>query len=545
MMLSILNLALPQGEGTNPYLAFIILAVVLTLAGFILMIARRYKRCPSNRILVIYGKTSQGRSAKCLHGGGAFVWPLIQSYDFLSLDPLQIEIPLEGALSLENIRVNVPSVFTVAIGTEGETMLNGSIRLLGLTTHEIAKQAEDIIFGQLRQVIASMRITEINRDRDTFLASVQSSLEPELAKIGLILINVNIKDITDDSNYIEAIGKKAASEAIQQALIDVAQQERHGAIGVAEANREQMINVAEAEKTRDIGTKEAERERAVKLAELDKEKIVGEKSQAFQQESQVRDSERGMRIAVAEANAKAVSGENLSKANIAQANADLKVQEADAFQRGETRRREADAAVREAQYLAEAKAAEAEGTKIEAEKRAELEASAKAAKAQTVVDAEAQAAKIRILADGEAAANFAILDAEARGQFEILAKKGQGIREIVNACGGADEAFRILMLEHMDHISETAAKAISNIKFDKIVVWDGGQGGSGGGGTAGFLQGLAGALPPAMQMMSDIGGVDLPRYFGKLREDEAPTVDAPSGEATGEEKQEAAASSEA
>ena len=289
---------------------------------------------------------------------------------------------------------------------------------------------------------------------------------------------------------------------------------------MAEANREQMINVAEAEKTRDIGTKEAERERAVKLAELDKQKIVGEKSQAFLQESQVRDSERGMRISVAEANAKAVTGENLSKANIAQANADLKVQEADAFQRGETRRREADAAVREAQYMAEAKAAEAEGTKIEAEKRAELEASAKAEKAQTVVDAEAQAAKIRILADGEAAANFAKLDAEARGQFEILAKKGQGIREIVDACGGADEAFRILMLEHMDHISETAAKAISNIKFDKIVVWDGGQGGSGGG-TAGFLQGLAGALPPAMQMMSDIGGVDLPRYFGKLREDEA------------------------
>jgi flotillin len=531
-------LTMLAAEGDGPfgldYPTLILLAGVLIIFGFFAILARRYKRCPSNRVLIIYGKTSQGRSAKCLHGGGAFVIPLIQNYDYLSLDPLQIEIPLEGALSIENIRVNVPSVFTVAIGTEGETMANAAIRLLGLTTAEISKQAEDIIFGQLRQVIASMAIQEINRDRDTFLASVQQSLEPELAKIGLILINVNIKDITDDSGYIEAIGKKAASEAIQQAIIDVAQQERHGAIGVAEAERERFVQVAEREKTRDIGTATAERERSIRIAELEKERIVGEKNAQFDQESEVRDAEREMRIRVADANAKAVTGENTAKAEVAYTNADLKVLEADAFQRGETRRREADAAVREAQYLAEAKAAEAEGTKIEAEKRASLEASAKAEKAQTIVDAQAQAEKTRIQAEGEAAAIFAKLDAEAKGQFEVLAKKGQGLREIISACGGADEAFKILMLEHIEQISATAATAISNIKFDKVVVWDGGtgggqgggSGGSGGSATAGFLRGLAGSLPPAMHLMKDIAGVELPQYFGKLIEEEDPTPEA-------------------
>lgn len=515
----------PAGQTTLPFGALMAVAGVVVFAGFFLVLARRYKRCPSNRILVIYGKTAKGQSSKCLHGGGAFVWPLIQAYEFLSLDPMQIEIPLEGALSMENIRVSVPSVFTVAVGTDQETMNSAAERLLGLKTADVMKQAEDIIFGQLRQVIASMRITEINRDRDVFLSNVQQSLEPELAKIGLVLINVNIKDITDESGYIAAIGRKAASEAVQQAAIDVAEQEKRGAIGVAEAERERSVQVANAEKLRDIGKKEAERERAVRLAELDKEKITGEQTAAFQQEALVRDAQREMRIRVADADAKAVAGENVAKADVARANAELRVREAEAFQQGETRMREANAAVLEAQYLAEARAAEAKAKKQEAEKRAELEAVAKAQKAQTIVDAEAEAERRRIHAEGEAAAIFARLEAEARGQYEILAKKGQGLREIIESCGGAPQAFQLLMLEHIDQLSENAARAISNIKFDKVVVWDGGANANGAdgraSGAAGFLRGLASSLPPTLQMMKDIGGVEMPEYFGRLVADAA------------------------
>src|SRR5204863_9323366 len=158
------------------------------------------------------------------------------------------------------------------------TMPNAAIRLLGLTTHDVKQQAGDIIFGQLRQVIASMRIEDINRDRDKFLHSIQTSLEPELKKIGLVLINVNITDITDESGYIEAIGRKAASQAVQQAKIDVAQQEKLGQIGMAEAEREKAISVANANKLREIGTREAVREQAVRLAQLDKEQKVGEQT---------------------------------------------------------------------------------------------------------------------------------------------------------------------------------------------------------------------------------------------------------------------------
>ena len=245
MVPALAQLDADPGSNLLLYVGLAVAAAVVVAFTLLMLVVKRYKRCPSNRVLVIYGKTGgkpeegQGDAVKCLHGGAAFVWPLIQDHDYLSLDPIQIEIPLRGALSMENIRVNVPSVFTVAVGTTPELMTNGAIRLLGLDTEEIKSQAQEIIFGQLRQVIASMRIEDINRDRDTFLSHVQSSVEPELRKIGLVLINVNITDIQDESGYIDAIGKKAASQAVQQARGDVAEQEKLGEVRVAEAQREQ------------------------------------------------------------------------------------------------------------------------------------------------------------------------------------------------------------------------------------------------------------------------------------------------------------------
>ncbi|MGB3967112.1 MAG: SPFH domain-containing protein, partial [Planctomycetota bacterium] len=505
----------------NTFLVLAAGAAALILLGFVVLIVKRYKRCPSNRILVIFGKVASGQSARCLHGGGAFVWPLIQDYAFLSLDPMQIEIPLRGALSAENIRVNVPSVFTVAVGTDSAVMQTAAIRLLGLDQRQVMKQAEDIILGQLRQVIASMTIEDINRNRDKFLDSVQKSLTPELEKIGLVLINVNITDITDESGYIEAMGRKAASEAIQSAEIDVAKQQMRGSIGVAEAKREQDVMVASADKVREIGTKENEREKLVRLADLAKEAGIGESRAKLEQQSAIKDQERQMRVQVADAEAAAVTGENLARAKVVDAEATLKVKQAEAYQVAESRKREADARVREAQYLAEARAADAMATKIESEQRAELEAAAKAQKAKLIVDAEAVAEQVRLRANADAAATFARLEAQARGEYEILAKKAEGLQRLVQGCGGASQAFQLLMLEHLPHMAEVAAKAIANVKFDKVVVWDGGAGPGGKNATASFLQGLAGSLPPVMQMMKDIGGVELPAYFGKLAESPA------------------------
>lgn len=498
----------------------VIVGVAAALVGIMLFstlmaLIKQYKRCPSNRVLVIFGKTGKGTAARCVHGGASFVWPLFQDYAYLNLEPIQIEV-LRGALSSENIRVNVPSVFTVAVGTTPELMQNAAIRLLGQNVVQIKKQAEEIIFGQLRQVIASMTIDQINKSRDTFLDHIQRSLEPELRKIGLVLINVNITDITDESGYIDAIGRKAASQAIQQAEIDVAEQMRHGAIGVAAAEREKAVQVASATKEREIGTRGAAREQAIRLAELDKEQQVGEQTAGFEREASVKNAQRQMRIQIADADAKAIEGENLAKATVAASKAELAVKEAEAFRRGETSKRQAEASVLEAQNLAMAKAATAEAQRVEAERRAQLEAPAKAEKARMVVDAEANAEKRRIEAEGDAKAIFAKLEAEARGQYEILAKKGEGLKAIIEACGGAHEAFQLLMLEHLDNMADTAAKAISNIKFDKVVVWENGLA-NGQSNTANFLHNMAHTLPPMMQVMKEIGGLDLPETLVKMR----------------------------
>jgi flotillin len=511
--------------GTITLIAIALAAIVFF--GFIMMLVRCYKRCPSNRVLVIYGKTGAGKGAALtVHGGAKFVIPVIQDYAYLSLEPIQIEVPLRGALSAENIRVNVPSVFTVAIDTRPEVMQNAAVRLLGLDSAQVRKQAEEIIFGQMRQVIASMQIEEINRDREKFLQHVQHSLEPELNKIGLQLINVNITDITDESGYIDAIGKKAASLAIQQARGDVAENERMGEIKVAGAEREKAIQVANARKDQLIGTREAARDQAVQIANLEREQGIGEQKAKFEQESAVKDAERAKRVQIADAEATALTGENLAQAKILASQAELAVKRAEAFEIGESRKRQAEAAVLEIQNRTMAKVAAADAERAEAEQRAKLEAPAKAQKAQIIVEAEAAAEKRKLEAQAEATAIFAKLEAEARGQYEILAKKGEGLKRIIDACGGSKQAFQMLMLEHLDNLAEASAKAISNVKFDKIVVWDNGNSNGTGNATSNFLQGMSKTLPPMLQVMKDVGGVEFPEALFKMEgESTAPRGD--------------------
>ena len=533
----------------------------LVVFGLLVLFASRYKRCPANKILVVSGSVGSGNAAKCISGGGAFVWPVIQEYAYLGLDPIRLDVPLGDALSLENIRISVPAVFTVAIGTEPEVRQNAAVRLLNMTHEAIEGTAQDIIVGQLRAVIASMKIDEINRDRDGFLQKVQHQLEPELKKIGLVLLNVNIKDLRDASGYLEALGKQAAQQAIQQARGDVAEQEKLGAIRVAQADREQQTAVAEAEKEREIALRETLREQAVRLAELDKEQAVGEQTAALERDAMVKDAQRTQairiaqldkeqriaeqtagfereaavaaadqkkRVAIAEANAHAIAGEAESQGRIAATNAELAVRNATAYQTAETSKREAEAAVQEAQNRAMARAAIADAERVEAEQRARLEAPAKAEKARTIVEAEADAERKRIAALADAAATYAKLEAEAKGQYEIMSKKAEAIARMVQAAGGDPRAaFQLMMIEQLPQLAETAAKAISNIKFDKVVVWEGGNAsgdGSAVGGSAGFIQGIARSMPPMMQVLRDVAGVELPTFLGTM----APDVGAPA-----------------
>jgi len=496
--------------------SFSITAFLFLMGSTILFLASRYKRCPSDKILVIYGKVGEGQSANCIHGGGALIWPLIQDYAYISLTPMTIGIPLQKALSLQNIRINVPSTFTVGISTEPEVMNAAAERLLHLTQTEIEEMAKEIIFGQLRLTVASLTIEQINQDRESFLEAVRKNVSPELNKIGLALINVNITDITDESGYIDSIGKKAASEAINQAKVDVAEQEKLGAIGEAEATRVKQIRVAENEAEAQKGKKKAEADQRVFVQQQEAEATIGEAVANREQEIKVAENvaesakgqkkaEADRRIFVQEQEALAVDGENRAKADIADTNAELTVKQADALRRGEVARREAEVEIQKAQYRAEQERLNAEEVV-----RQEVE------KKKVEIAAEAEAERIRREAKGQADAILLKYQAEAEGVRKVLESKAAGYLNLVQGCNGdAKAAATLLMTEKIEQIVQLQVEAIRNIKIDKITVWDPAGGGKDGTATSNFLSGLIKSLPPLHDVAS-MAGIDLPRYLGEI-----------------------------
>lgn len=449
-----------------------LMAFVILVFFFVIFLASRYKRCPSDRVLVIYGRVEKGRSSKTTHGGGAFVWPLIQDYAYLNLTPITINIPLENALSLQNIRINVPSTFTVGVSTVPEIMGNAAERILRLPQNAIEEMAKEIIFGQLRLTVASLTIEQINQDRESFLEAIRRNVEPELNKIGLQLINVNITDITDASDYIASIGKKAAAEAINQAKIDVAEQSKKGAIGEANAIREQEVRVAEAMAEAEIGRKTAD---------------------------------ANQRQRVQEQEALAVRGENTSKAQIAEYNAELEVKQAAALRQAEVARFEAQVAIQQALYKAEQERLRAEEVVREEVDKNKVE-----------IAAEAEAERVRREAKGEADGILFKYQAEAEGMQKLLEAKANGYRKLVESVGGdAQAASTLLMIEKLEELVARQVEAISNLKIDKITVWDSGGNGDGSS-TSNFISNLFKSLPP-LQDISDMAGVQLPEYLGKVK----------------------------
>ena len=464
-----------------------VVTLVVIIFGLLAFFAARYKKCPSDRVMVIYGKTKGAQASRCIHGGAAFIWPVIQDYGFLSLRPMQIEVALDNALCLQNIRISVPSVFTVGVSTEPVIMTNAANRLFGQHPDAIAELAKDIIFGQLRLIIASMSIEQINTDREIFLRNVESNVAEELNKIGLMLLNVNITDITDESGYIDAIGRKAAAEAINQAAIDVAEEERKGKTGEAEAKKSQRIAVASADAIAQKGEAEA-------------------------------DSQR--RIAVKQAESAAVDGENISSIEIANSNAKRSEAEAEAFRKAEAAKRIAEAAIEKAHFDAEREAQIARAAMEKERLNAETIVAAEITKEQIEIAAAAEAEKRRIEAQGQADAIFATLDAKARGNYEILKAKGTGFNEIIKACGSdADAASKMLMIEKLEAIVALQTEAIKNIKIDKVTVWDGNGGKDGKTSTANFLSGMMQSLPP-LHDVAEMAGVELPDYLGKVKANE-------------------------
>lgn len=488
-------------------LVIVIVFVIVAFVTFAAILAR-YKRCPSDKVLVVYGKTGNNKdgeasSAKCIHGGAAFIWPVFQSFAFLDLIPITIEVNLTSGLSKQNIRVDVPCRFTVGISTEPGVMNNAAERLLGLSTEDIKELAKDILFGQLRLVIATMDIEEINSDRDKFLANVSTNVEAELRKIGLKLINVNVTDIRDESGYLEALGKEAAAKAINEAKKRVAEQERYGEIGKAEAERDRDIRIAETARDKASQVAVTVKDKEVNIAQASRDEQIGKA-----------EADRDKRIKMADANSIAVEGENKAKITIANSDALRREREAEATKRAVASEKVQQAKALEEAYVAEQAAEKARAERERATQTANIVVPAEIEKRKVIIDAEAEAEKLRAEAKGEADAVYAKLEAEARGQYEILSKQAEGFQKIVEAAGDdPNKAVMFLIAEKLPELVKTQVEAVKGIKIDKITVWDGAhQNGNGQTNTANFISGMMKSVPP-LQDLFNMAGMNLPEYL--------------------------------
>jgi flotillin len=452
-------------------------AIIVILIMFFLWFISRYKRCPSDKILVVYGKTGGNASAKCYAGGATFVWPVIQDYKFLDLTPLSIDVNLQDALSKQNIRVSVPAQFTVGISNKPHIMIAAAERLLALGRPDISSLAHDIIMGQMRLVIANMDIEELNTDRDKFVESVYRNVGDELHKIGLELINVNVTDIQDESGYIKALGQEAAAKAINDAKVKVANEVRTGAIGEAEAKQDQRIKVSDANSRAEIGE------------------------------------------AVADASAK--DGINQSAIKIADSDAQRDIKIAEMQRESIAAQKVAAAKALEEAYRAEETAELARASRDKAQRSADEVVAEQIEKEKAVLRAQAEAERQREIAKGEADAILSKLSAQAKGMEELLTKQADGFSKLVKAANGDPQsAINFLMLDKLAELTEIQTSAIKELEIDKVVVYDNGS----GKGVSNFVQGLYGMMPQLNDFLSQ-SGMQLPNALVKKNEVKEPKPD--------------------
>lgn len=474
--------------------AILAVVIILTIIG----VLSRYRRCKPNQVLVVYGKTGgEKKSAKLYHGGAAFVLPIIQSYDVLSMEPMQIDCKLTGALSSQNIRVDVPTTITVAISTNPEIMQNAAERLLGMDTESTENLITDIVYGQMRLIIAEMTIEKLNSDRDEFLDKARKNIDNELNKLGLYLLNINISDIRDEAGYIMNLGKEAESRALNEAQANIEEQEKLGAIkiavqqkeketAVANTKKEQEIQIACTEKEKETIVAETKKEKEIALALTDKEKQIGvaqadrdraaviaktltdkesaivrskaelevNKAEAERMEEVGKnkaeaDKEAAIAIQNSEAQIKkaeknASIGYNNAQKEVAVSESELQVIKAQSEKKAGEERVKSEAAVKTAKELADKEVEEAKAKKVQAALKAEKIVPAEIQKQEAMLQADAEAEKIKRRADAEAAAHLAKaeaeakaiqmkLEAEAEGKKKSLMAEADGFKAMVEA----------------------------------------------------------------------------------------------------------------
>jgi flotillin len=483
--------------------------VVTVIAGlalaFILAVyavARRYKKVGPNQVMIISGrkykiKTPDGRTDevgfRIRRGGGAFILPLVEKIDLLSLEIMTLDITTPEVYTRPGVPIIVDGVAQVKVGGDEQSIRTAAEQFLGKTPEQIKDIAMQTVEGHLRAIVGTMTIEDIYRNRDQFASSVQEVAVSDLANMGIQIVSFTLKDIRDVHGYLEALGKPRTAEVKRDAVI-----------AQAEADRDATIKSAAARQAGEIAKFQAE----TQIAEAQKNFLL---------------QKAGYDATTNEAKAQADLAYDLQRYKT---NQSLKREEVQVT----VIEKEQQIAVQEREILRREKELEATVKRqADAERyKIQTEAEANRFKYETEARGQAEAQKAKGFAQAE------VVKATGTAEADVVAVKGaaeaQAMAKKASSWKEYNEAAVIqLILQTLPEIAQAIAQPLSKTESITIVSTGGENSGAGASKVTRDVAEIMAQLPPIVEHLA---GIDLKKLINLV-----PQLKAEESKKPGSDKQ--------
>ena len=480
----------------NPGLAIGLIAGAVAIV--IAIIVSGYVKAPPDKAYIISGIKKQ---PKILIGRAGIKLPFLERKDTLVLKQISIDIKTNGYVpTLDFIGVDIDAVAKVRLKTDPEGIKIAMKNFLNMSEESITKALTDSLQGNMREIIGTVKLKELNTDRKKFGDEVQQKAQIDMNALGVEIISCNIQKIEDEKGLIVALGQDNMSQIQKDASIAKAQAERDVAIAEAEAKR--MANEAQVAAQTEI----ASRQNELRIREAELKRASDIKQAEADAAYQIQQQEQRKTIEVASANANIARQEReieLKKKDVEVTEQTLEAEikkkaEADKFARQQKaeaelfeRQRKAEAEKFEREKAAEIRRIHAEAEKFEREKEAE----AQRVQAEADLFARMQEAEgIRAVGEAEAKA----IEARGIAEAEALEKKAEAMKKYGQA------AMMEMIVKALPEMAASIAKPLESI--DKVTIIDGGKGGTGVDTMGSYVPSV---LARTIETMKEITGLDL------------------------------------
>jgi flotillin len=478
--------------GSTAVLAFVIVVAAIVLFGAVIALSSRLKKVGPNEVLVISGRgerrvtTVEGevrRRYRIVTGGSAFIWPVLERVDVLSLELMTIEVRTEEVYTVKGVPVTVDGVAQIKIGSDDVSIATAAERFLSKSRAEILHVAHETLAGHLRAILGTLTVEEIYRERDKFAQQVQETSGPDLANMGLTIDSFVIKNIQDDQGYLDALGRPRIAEVKRDATIGEAEAARDATIRSAEARQEGEMAKYRAETRIAESSKDFQVQKAAYDQEVNRQQVIA------QLESELQEKKSRQQITAEEVQIQVIAKQK-----------QIEVDQQEALRK----EKELLGTVR--------KPAEAEQFRIET--------IAKAHRFETETEAAGQGEAARTIGAGEADGN------KARGlaQADIIRAQGFAEAEAMEKKAAAWQQYnQAAIIQQLMDALPAVASAISQplSKTEKIVIVSSGGDGAGASRITRDITNIVAQLPETMEALTGVNLVDALKNLPGIGETES------------------------